>query len=386
MKPSRRLLLRTAGGSAVVLAAGAFGLSRCDRMPASAIAGWQGPDPGLADPRVRILSWAMLAPSPHNMQSWIADIRQPESITLRIDTTRLLPETDPFGRQTVVGQGTFLELLEIAAREEGYRCEIALYPDGGDDPSVVTNLPVASIAFAGDPAVAKDPLFAQITRRRSTKEPYDMDRRPDAAVLTSLAQAQIDGAVGLRATADPALAGELMDLTGRAVMTEIETPRTLQESIDVLRIGAEEIAADPDGIELHGPMFWWLNRLGIMTREKAMEPGTVAYQGGIDYAAGWASATPAFGWLTTVGNRRTDQIAAGRAYVRLNLKAAELGLAMHPVSQLLQEYPEMSDLQRRFLAATETPPGHTVQMLFRLGYADPVGASPRRPVDAILRG
>ncbi len=386
MKASRRLLLRTAGGSAVLLAGSAFGLSRCDRMPASAVAGWQGPAPDVDDPRIRALSWAMLAPSPHNMQSWIAAIDQAESIALHVDTTRLLPETDPFGRQTVIGQGTFLELLEIAAREDGYRCEIALYPDGGDDALSVVDRPVARVAFVRDPDVPKDPLFAQIPHRRSTKEPYNLDRRPEDTVLTALAQAHVDGGIDLQMTGNPAVVETLMDLTRRAVMIEIETPRTLQESIDVLRIGADEIAANPDGIELHGPMFWWMHRLGVMTREKAVTPGTMAYQGGIDYAAGWASATPAFGWLTTAGNARADQIAAGRAYVRLNLKAAELGLAMHPVSQLLQEYPEMADMQRAFLAAIGTPPGHTVQMLFRLGYADPVGPSPRRPVDAIVRG
>lgn len=385
MKTSRRLLLRTASGSAIVLAAGAFGLSRCDRMPASAIAGWQGPEPERTDPRVRALSWAMLAPSPHNMQSWIADISQPDTVTLHADTGRLLPETDPFGRQILIGQGTFLELLDIAACEQGYRPEITLYPDGGDDPSIVTDLPIAQVAFVADPAVAKDTLFAQIPRRRSTKEPYDMERRPDQAALADLTGIHGDDTVNLRTTVDTDLVDRLMNLTGQAVMTEMQTPRTLRESIDVLRIGADEIAANPDGIELHGPMFWWMRRLGLMTREKAMTPGTLAYQGGIDYAAGWAAATPAFGWLTTAGNRRVDQIAAGRAYVRLNLKATELGLAMHPVSQLLQEYPEMADLQQAFLVATDTPPGHTVQMLFRLGYADPVGASPRRPVDTILR-
>ena len=386
MKTSRRLLLRTVAGSAIMLTAGTVGLKRCDRMPASAIAGWQGPDSERTDPRVRALSWAMLAPSPHNMQSWIADINQPDTVMLRADPGRLLPETDPFGRQTLIGQGTFLELLDIAAREQGYRPEVTLYPEGGDDRSIVTDLPIARVAFVPDPTVAKDTLFAQVPRRRSTKEPYDMDRRPDDRVLADLAGIHNGDTVHLRTTVDAGLVERLMDLTGQAIMTELETPRTLRESIDVLRIGADEIAANPDGIELHGPMFWWMRRLGLMTREKAMTPGTFAYQGGIDYAAGWAAATPAFGWLTTTGNRRVDQIAAGRAYVRLNLKATELGLAMHPVSQLLQEYPEMADLQQAFLAATRTPPGHTVQMLFRLGYADPVGASPRRPVDAIMRG
>jgi hypothetical protein len=54
------------------------------------------------------------------------------------------------------------------------------------------------------------------------------------------------------------------------------------------------------------------------------------------------------------------------------------------VSQLLQEYPEMAPLGRRFRAATGTIAPATVQMLFRLGYAERPGPSPRRPVTAII--
>lgn len=69
-----------------------------------------------------------------------------------------------------------------------------------------------------------------------------------------------------------------------------------------------------------------------MTPEKAMTPGTLAYQGGIDYALGWVEATPSFGWLVSPDNSRTRQVESGEVYVRLNLQAAALGVAIHPVS------------------------------------------------------
>ena len=63
----------------------------------------------------------------------------------------------------------------------------------------------------------------------------------------------------------------------------------------------------------------------------------------------------------------------------------ELGVAMHPWSQALQEYPEMAAVQARFLEFTGTPPGSVVQMFFRLGYADAVPPTPRRALDDIVR-
>ena len=59
--------------------------------------------------------------------------------------------------------------------------------------------------------------------------------------------------------------------------------------------------------------------------------------------------------------------------------------AMHLLSQILEEYAAMLPLQRDFLRLAQVPEGHTVQMLFRLGRADPYPHSPRRPVSAIVR-
>jgi hypothetical protein len=380
MAVSRRGFIRVIGGGVVGAALVGGGLQGCDRMPASAVAPWTGPV-GETDPRRRALSWALLAPNPHNMQPWLVDLRREGEILLHIDRTRLLPETDPFARQIVIGHGTFLELLVLAAGAEGYRCEIEYFPQGQPAEGEVDDRPLARIRLQRE-AASRDSLFAQIPHRRSTKEPYDA--RPLQPEHARALQAAHRGEPQLTISADPALAAGLRGVTERAMLIELQTPRTLKESIDRLRIGGEAIAAQPDGIELHGPFFWWLSKLGLMTPEKAMTPGTMAYQGGIDYALGWARATPAFGWLTTAANDRISQIEAGRAYVRLNLKATELGVAMHPVSQVLQEYSEMAELQREFLTALGISNGQTVQMLFRLGYSEPVPPSPRRRLGALL--
>lgn len=389
MPLSRRTFIRTLGGSGLVLGAGGFGLTRCDRMPDSAIAGWRDPGAGRRDVREWALAHALLAPNPHNLQPWLADLRVPDQITLSCDPDRVLPETDPFGRQILIGFGTFLEILEIAAREKGYRADITLFPEGAPSQRSaahrIGSAPVARIRLSKDVSVQRSPLFRAIAARRSCKEPYDLARPLTEADAIALRTVHRDAAITLTVARDPGRAATLRKLTRDAMLLEMSTPRTLQESIDLSRIGADEIAANPDGIDLHGPMFWWLKRFGVMTKEKAMTPGTMAYQGGIDYAMGWSEATPSFGWLTTSGNSRHDQVRAGRAYVRLNLQATAQGVAMHPVSQLLQEYPEMTDLQRDFYRFAASRDGDTIQMLFRIGYAETPPPSPRRPLDALIR-
>jgi hypothetical protein len=79
---------------------------------------------------------------------------------------------------------------------------------------------------------------------------------------------------------------------------------------------------------------------------------------------------------------RGDQLNAGRAYVRMNLKATELGLGVHPWSQSLQEYREMSALYKEVHGLIGN--GLTVQMLYRIGYAENIEPSPRRGLQAHL--
>ena len=96
------------------------------------------------------------------------------------------------------------------------------------------------------------------------------------------------------------------------------------------------------------------------------------------------SATPAFAVVTTPGNSRLDQIAVGRRWLRLHLAATALGVSVHPVSQALQEYPEMAkhyDAAHDLLVQDAGQGGETVRMLGRLGYGPAVSLSPRWPLE-----
>jgi hypothetical protein len=116
----RRSFIRVLGGGVVLAAAPAL-VACSSALPPEAVAAWQPPAPPAPGSDVRrwILAHAILAPHSHNLQSWLVDLRQPGEIALYCDRTRLLPETDPFSRQIMMSQGTFLEVLDLAARQQG---------------------------------------------------------------------------------------------------------------------------------------------------------------------------------------------------------------------------------------------------------------------------
>jgi len=332
------------------------------------------------EPRRFALSYAILAPNPHNLQPWLVDLTEPDVVTLLADPDRRLPETDPFDRQLTIGLGGFLELMRIAASTQGYEIDLTLFPEGSDK-LLLGSRPVARAHFRPVSSAA-DPLFNSILQRRSTKEPFDMQQQVDDDAIDALSPAIEDVRFAGTRHADQVAA--LRSLIWNAFKVEHETPPKLQESIDLMRMGKAAINATPDGIDIGGMPLEGLERLGLMTRQDLATQGSFAYQTGLDMYQDMFAATPAFVWLATPDNHRDNQIAAGRAWLRLNLLTTQHGMALHPVSQCLQEYPEMKAHYQRvhqLLAAR----GETVQMLGRLGYAAPVPPTPRWRLDEKVR-
>lgn len=377
MSVDRRKFLALVGGG-VVLAAGAVAGQALTRQPKTALAPWSAAG-GYDEPRRRALSWGLLAPNPHNRQPWLVDLREADEVTLYADLDRLLPHTDPPNRQVTIGLGCFLELMRMAAASDGYRVEIATFPDG-EDPDGLDARPVARVRFVPDPAIADDPLFAFAPQRRTLKEPYDLARPIPPASLASIAA--MAGPLGrFGGSVAPDEIAFWRGLTSEAFRIEFETPHTFKESVDLFRIGHAEIDAEPDGIDLSGPLFEGLRATGLFTRERALDPTSMAYRAGIDAVLANAQTGMGYVWLVTEGNTRADQLRAGRDWLRINLATTALGIGFQPMSQALQEFPEMADLHRQ-VHARLAPDGGTVQMLARIGYGPSVGASPRWPLEA----
>jgi hypothetical protein len=340
-----------------------------------------------ADLRRWILSYAVLAPHSHNLQSWLVDLSRPDHIELRCDLTRLLPETDPFSRQIMMSQGTFIELLDIAARERGQRAEITLFPEGVFAQDKPDSRPVARIRLVADPALPKDPLFAQITRRHTNRNAYELARPVPAEAWQAMADAVRPHPLrfGWAGTDQPAVLAQHRAIAAEAWRIELQTPRTFLESLKVMRIGAAEVAQYRDGLTLLDPMVVWLSRLGLFDRNAAPKPDSFAISGQIKDFGAKLDSTPAFLWIASAGNDRVTQVNAGRAYARVQLAATAHGVVMQPLQQALQEYPEVArpyaDIHRQVQAS---PPAQTVQMWARVGFAAPVGPAPRRGLDAHL--
>ena len=383
----RRQFIRLGSGGLVWAAVAGTSLAGCSaaQVPSGAVAAWQ--PPAQTDLRHWVLAHALLAPNPHNMQPWLADLGTPGQITLRLDPQRLLPATDPFGRQILMGAGAFLELLVMAAAARGHRADVALFPQGEPGPALadIHALPFATVRLLPDAAAQPDPLFAQVLQRRSDRRAYDPARLPSAADLQRLQAAAASQPVRFGATtaADSARVAAIRQIARDAWRIELTTEATMMESVRVLRVGAAEIDQHRDGISITSPMLIALEKVGLFDRSRFPGADSQAVKGQIQDFDAITASTPAYFWLVTEGNARAQQVAAGRAHVRVNLAASAAGLALHPNEQALQEYPEVAGPYQAVHALLDAPaPRFTVQMLARLGHLPAgtaaAGPAPRR--------
>ena len=378
---SRRAILATGGVGVCVVGAGLGSLLHSNL--AVARAPWNEAGGSFGDPRLDALSFAILAPNPHNRQPWLIRLDGDDALTLFCDLDRLLPETDPPNRQITIGLGAFLELLRQAAAEGGYRLETAPFPQGEPQP-VLDERPVASVRFVKDATVSRDPLFAAALDRRTSRVSFDQDRPVSAEVLNALDKALRADDGEFEWVNDETNIEALKKLCRDAWLIETQTPHTHHESTVLMRIGEREINAEPDGISLSGPVMEGMKALGVFTRDKLDDPSSRAFQESIDFYNRLIDSAMAFGWLSTAGNSRADQLRAGAGWVRLQLAATQAGLSMQPLSQALQEFPEMAEIYEEIHDFTDVRLPARLQGLFRFGYAKSPPPAPRWPLTSRL--
>jgi hypothetical protein len=389
----RRNFIRLLGGGTVAATGLSLGGCMSSAYPSQAVEAWNGPAAGETDPRLRALAYAITAPNPHNLQPWQADLREAGVITLYIDPQRILPETDPFGRQILIGHGAFIELLVMALAEQGLRADVQLWPQGElparlGDWFAAMRQPVARMTL--QTGGQKDPLFAHILNRHTVKVNFDTSKPVSENSLQQLVANVGTQRMKVAGTVLAERLPALRKLCWESALVELKTPRTMMESIRLIRVGPSEIAQHRDGISINSPFVRAMDAVGLFDRKNPPAAGSPAEKNAMERFEGHSNTAMGFVWISG-GNTRVDQVEAGRAYVRLQLQATALGIGMHPMSQALQEFAEMKSYYAQVhqlllgQAAPRSPQDATVQMFCRIGYApEPASATPRRALKKFI--
>ncbi len=345
-----------------------------------------------SDPRVRLVTAGLLAASNHNMQPWkiSLDKSDPMVFYLYADSSRITKEVDPYARQMMISQGTFLEYVAVAGEEEGYHADIRLFPDGTYDESSLSesmdSKPVAKITLTkAQPgnSVLYDALFLPDTNR----EAYQAKKLTGAQVSALESLSSISG-VSIKLYQDQWDLSNIGKFALQSATIEAGVTRVMDESNAIFRANEYQKNKYRYGysVEGQGTSGFMKNILqGLVTLFPSMNTGKAASQNFISYTKTSVEHTPAYAMVITTGNSRLEQVESGMLYSKLVLTGHTLGLAMQPLSQVLEEYPEMETPYSEFNKAY-APDGGTIQMLFRVGVTTKsVPLSMRRAVQSLIR-
>ncbi|WCN79432.1 hypothetical protein [Micromonospora sp. LH3U1] len=245
------------------------------------------------------------APSAHNTQPWQPEYH-PDEIIIGVDPTRRLPDSDPTGRDLALGIGAFVETCLIVSAELGL---------------TVTAAPGPRLIPAPNP-YATPFTIADVEARRVARGPYApgyvaatviADLGPGIAHVPTRDLAP-DLAVADRwLFGTPAVAAELRDwlrLSPHHPRYHLDglTDRALALSRYEARVLSAALRAYPV-----------TRRLGLPALLAASGRGLLRYDGSI---------------LVLLADD-DDHVAAGRRLLRTWLTLARHGLAVHPLSQLI---------------------------------------------------
>ena len=319
-----------------------------------------------------ILYLASLAPSGHNTQPWFVKYIEPYHWIICNDKSKWLPAVDPTQRETILSIGAFIQNLEYAANNAGYSCQFDILATTNQDEHIVA---VKLTKSAG--AATFD--IAKINNRRTVRSNYlnDLLKKEDADYLFNEDRDFFNFM--------PNGAKEYHYLNEQTIeANKIQSYRddAEKELSEWIRFSSKDAEKYNDGLttasmEIEGVPGWvvrnFYNKRSVMKkgfRDKNID--TVIKQ--VSQSAGWLL-------ITSKDNEVSTLLETGKRMQRLFLKVRERNIAIHPMTQILEEASTRQLLNKSIGISDH------IQFILRMGYLKtyPEPVSLRRPVDLFVR-
>jgi len=321
---------------------------------------------GLDEIRTAILYHAALAPSGHNSQPWFVKVIRQDEWIIGIDPSRRLPAVDPQNREALLSLGAFAENLALAAGTFGLKSEIKVIAKDPFEPQI--------LKVSLTPASPFDYPLQRLTGRMTVKKGYRSDeiKHEDVKALSKPLNGHLFYFPAGTKHANCIQEGAIENFRVQAQRDEAQ-----RELVNWVRLSNQDAGRYRDGLTVEGMeirgLKGWIVRNFVQPRD-FMKPGF--RRQGIDQTA--TLARQGGGWLviTSQGQTVPDLIDTGRKFESMALLARERNIAIHPMTQYLEEKAGVSQIAANHQA------GMIPQFLLRVGYLNryPEPVSLRRPV------
>lgn len=318
-----------------------------------------------ADKLAYALNYAVLAPSGHNTQPWLFQVKK-DHVDLFADRTQALPVVDPSDRELIISCGAALFNLRAALRYFGYTADTEVLPD----PKRADLLARIMLGHSYKATADEAALFQAITKRRTNRSAYENRPLPEP-LLEALKMAATQEGAWLEVIENEDIRNAAADLIAegdRIQWSDAQFRRELASwthpNRNLRRDGIPGYAMGiADTATYAGPLI--LRTFDLGNGQAAKDR---------DLALG----SPALVVLGTEKDDTAAWLATGQALQRILLRAR----ASNVWASYLNQPIEVPELRSRF-ARVVGHVGHP-QLCLRLGYGPEVRPTPRRHVSDVV--
>lgn len=325
------------------------------------------------DPRIRLVAHGLLAANGHNMQPWKIRLDKDNSnvFYLYADSDCLTKEVDPFARQMMITQGTFLEYVAIAGDKLGYKTTVKLFPEGDYDEQKLSESmktkPIAKVTLTETKPII-NPLYDYMFLPDTNRAAYQANQLTSEQINhLQIINASEDMVIKIYQGKDDV--DKLGNYIIKGAIIEAGVNRVMNETANIFRSNEYQKNKYRYGFSVEGQGISGVMRhimQGLVTIIPSINSGKASSDLFIKSTRTSVENTSAYAMIITDDNSRSSQVRSGMLYSRLVLTAHSLGIVMQPLSQVLEEYPEMEELYSN-IHHDYASGGGTIQMLVRMG-------------------
>lgn len=325
---NREQFISIAGGTIIAAVTTAYLLSDKSNLSRANINPANDRTETLQPHEKEILLLASLAPSGHNTQQWFVQYLEPYHWIIGNDRTKWLPAVDPTQRETILSIGSFIQNLEYAAGAFGCVCDWNLLATSNQDDRVIEVKLLKQ--------TSKNPFdTAKIKNRRTVRSDFlsDVLKKEDIAYLVN---------------SEPEFIHYLPNTTKESQFIDAQTIEAnrlqadrdpaQQELADWIRFSTKNAEKYRDGLttasmEIEGIPGWILRNFyhkdNVMKKD-FREVCIDKIKKQVSESAGWIL-------IASKDDSVATLLETGRRMQRLFLKVREKSIAIHPMTQILEE-------------------------------------------------
>lgn len=317
---------------------------------------------GLEKEEMEILHLASLAPSGHNTQPWTVRVVEPRHWIIGSDKKRWLPAVDPENRELLLGIGAFIENLVIAAGTFGYEVDLQIIAKSPTDPEI------ADIRLKKGKTV--DFPLAKVKQRRTVRSGFaDQEiKTEDLNYFTrhearACLLAHVPSPHSFFFSNHSSQGKYLQEGTIEANRKQAFRDPAQEELANWIRWSNKEAklyrnGLTPESMEIKGIASLFVrnfyDRQSVLKESfRKQTVDIVAKQ--VKTCGGWLVVTSPDSIIPTL-------IEYGRVFENIFLKIREKMIAIHPMTQMLEEDPWKKQVVK------ELGLGGEVQWILRMGY------------------